>query len=158
MQENSRKKRAKITTLAAAVVVLGLYGGVVAYTRPKNEREVIQISPPPPAISQPAPPRSETSYRDGTYSATGKYTIPVGEENVVLDVTITNDVVTAVTVKFSPKVSTSEFYQAQFQGGYKQFVVGKKLDEIQVTKVSGSSLSSKGFHDALNKIKAQAKL
>jgi hypothetical protein len=40
---------------------------------------------------------------------------------------------------------------------YKQYVVGKKIDEVQLTKVSGSSLTPQGFNDALAKIKAEAK-
>ncbi len=36
-------------------------------------------------------------------------------------------------------------------------VVGKKIDEVQLTKVAGSSLTPKGFMDALEKVKTEAK-
>ena len=36
-------------------------------------------------------------------------------------------------------------------------VVGKNIDEVAITKVAGSSLTPKGFTDALEKIKADAK-
>jgi hypothetical protein len=35
-------------------------------------------------------------------------------------------------------------------------VVGKNISELQLTKVSGSSLTPQGFMDALEKIKAEA--
>ena len=35
-------------------------------------------------------------------------------------------------------------------------MVGKKLDEIKVSKVAGSSLTSGGFNQAVEEIKTQA--
>lgn len=153
-QEQIRKKRTTIVSIATGVVVLGLYAATIIY-RPKNA-DVIQNAPPP--ISAPVPGGSAMSYRDGTYSATGIYTIPVGEEHIDVTLSLSQGVVINADVAFDPKVSTSAFYQAQFSAGYKEFVVGKKIDEIQITKVSGSSLTSKGFNAALDRIKAEAKL
>ena len=44
----------------------------------------------------------------------------------------------------------------QFIAGIDQEVVGKSLNDIEVTKVSGSSLTSGGFNEALAQIKSEA--
>ena len=97
-----------------------------------------------------------TKYRDGTYSADGEYTSPAGKESVAIAVTLQNNIVTDVT--FTPKATNevSVKLQDMFAVGYKAQVVGKNIDQISLTVVNGSSLTPKGFEDALVKIKAQA--
>jgi hypothetical protein len=53
--------------------------------------------------------------------------------------------------------SDARDFQSQFIGGYKKLVVGKKIDSIRLSHVSGSSLTSQGFNDAIGQIKSQAK-
>jgi hypothetical protein len=43
-----------------------------------------------------------------------------------------------------------------FIGGIADEVVGKDIDEISVSRVAGSSLTSGGFNDAIEQIKAEA--
>ena len=57
-----------------------------------------------------------------------------------------------------PDNPTTLEYQARFAGGVADAVVGKKLDELSVDKVAGSSLTSGGFNDAVGKIKSEAQL
>lgn len=52
----------------------------------------------------------------------------------------------------------SRKYMSKFSSGYKSLVVGKNISTLSLGKVSGSSLTGKGFNDALSKIKAQAKI
>lgn len=95
-------------------------------------------------------------YADGTYEAEGSYTSPGGNETVGVSLTIEGDVVTAVTVTPESENPTGQQYQERFASGISGEVVGKSLDEIDVTKVSGSSLTSGGFNDAVETIKADA--
>ncbi len=44
----------------------------------------------------------------------------------------------------------------QFIAGISDVVVGKKLDELEVDRVAGSSLTSDGFDQAVVKIKDEA--
>jgi hypothetical protein len=46
--------------------------------------------------------------------------------------------------------------QGKFKEGFEEAVVGKPLDEIALTVVNGSSLTPKGFMDALTKVKLEA--
>lgn len=97
------------------------------------------------------------SYKDGDYSSTGTYNSPAGKEEVVVSLTLKDNVITDVT--FTPKATNevSIKLQKMFADGYKEFVVGKDINTVNLNKVSGSSLTPKGFNDALDKIKLQAK-
>jgi len=73
-----------------------------------------------------------------------------------VSLTVVNDIVTAATVTPMATDQTSIMYQNAFVGGFKTFVVGKNLADISVRKVSGASLTSKGFTEALATIRTQA--
>ena len=47
--------------------------------------------------------------------------------------------------------------QGNFKAGFSELVVGKPVDQVSLSVVNGSSLTPKGFMDALAKIKAEAK-
>lgn len=99
---------------------------------------------------------SSGTYADGTYTAEGSYATPEAVETITVTLTIADDVVTDVTVSGDPQARESEQYQAQFIGGISNEVVGKSLDEVSVSRVSGSSLTSGGFMEAVELIKAEA--
>lgn len=101
---------------------------------------------------------SDQAYEDGTYTQTGTYQSPAGQEEVGVSLTLAADVVTAVEVEPMPDNPTTEMYQGRFAGGISEAIVGKKLDELSVDKVAGSSLTSGGFNDATGKIKSEAQL
>ncbi|KQP27893.1 hypothetical protein ASF38_03500 [Aeromicrobium sp. Leaf272] len=57
----------------------------------------------------------------------------------------------------TPKASgTSKQYQEKFAGGIADEIVGKNIDDIDVSKVAGSSLTSGGFNEAVDQIKSEA--
>ncbi|EON31768.1 hypothetical protein GTC6_15868 [Gordonia terrae C-6] len=95
-------------------------------------------------------------YKDGEYTARGEYTSPGGPQSVGVTVTLSNSVITAVSVDTSQTKGPSLEYQGKFAGGISDVVVGKNIDEIEVDKVSGSSLTSGGFNDAIAQIKEEA--
>ena len=97
------------------------------------------------------------SYKDGEYTAEGSYMTPGGQEKVGVTVTLKDDVVTETTLQQHANNEDTENYQSQFASAYKEKVVGKTLDSIKLSRVSGSSLTSQGFNDALETIKNQAK-
>ncbi|BDI23307.1 FMN-binding protein [Herbiconiux sp. L3-i23] len=99
---------------------------------------------------------SASTYADGTYEAEGSYRSPGGNETVQVSITLEDDVVTAVTVTPTATSGNSKQYQTAFAGGIADVVVGKDIDELDVSKVSGSSLTSGGFNEAVETIKADA--
>ncbi|RKR76563.1 hypothetical protein [Frondihabitans australicus] len=97
------------------------------------------------------------TYKNGTFSSNGSYSSPGGQETINVSLTIADDSVKAVTVKTVKADPTAQQYEQQFIGGISSAIVGKKIDDLNVTNVAGSSLTSQGFNAALTKIKAAAK-
>lgn len=117
-----------------------------------------------PAPNEPSagtPPASEmavSEYKDGTYTAVGNYVSPGGPEEVGVSVTLKGDIIVDSSITVMAQRPISKDKQVIFSENYKQLVVGKNIDEVNVTKVSSSSLTPKGFMDALDKIEVDAKL
>lgn len=104
-----------------------------------------------------APAASGTaSYQDGTYTAEGSYRTPETIETVSVTLTISDGVVEAVEVEGDPQAPETTKYQGEFIGGIAEVAVGVPLDELQVDRVAGSSLTSGGFNEAVQTIKEQA--
>ena len=99
---------------------------------------------------------SGSVYQDGTYSADGNYVSPNGTETVGVELTLASGKVTAVNITQHPSNPNTRKFQGEFAGGIAAQVVGKSIDELNVSKVAGSSLTSGGFNQALDKIKAEA--
>lgn len=102
-------------------------------------------------------PVSALLYKDGSYNAVGEYNSPGGAESIEVALVLKGDEVVDATVVSGAKRSQSVRFQTLFIENFKPFVIGKNIDEITLSKVSGSSLTPKGFNDALAKIKAEAK-
>lgn len=101
--------------------------------------------------------QTSTTYKDGTYSVKGVYTSPAGPEEFPVTITLNGDIVTDATMTVNSENAGSVNFQTQFRDNFKEFVIGKNIDEVVLTKVSGSSLTPKGFNDALTKVKTEAK-
>lgn len=95
-------------------------------------------------------------YADGTYSAEGDYISPAGPSKVTVEITLADDVVTAVSVTPLSTDPTAKGFQTQFADGIAAIVEGQDIDTLSVSRVGGSSLTSGGFADAIEKIKAEA--
>ncbi|MFD4958581.1 FMN-binding protein [Microbacterium sp. NPDC058389] len=96
------------------------------------------------------------AYTDGTYTAEGTYATPESVETISVTVTLQDDVITDVEVTGNPQKRESEEYQSKFIGGIAAVVVGQDIDDVQVSRVAGSSLTSGGFNDAIETIKSEA--
>jgi len=97
-----------------------------------------------------------SEYADGTYTADGSYQTPETVEQISVTLTLEDGVVTDVEVTGDPQARESEQYQGQFIAGIADEVVGVALDDLNVSRVAGSSLTSGGFNAAVEDIKDQA--
>lgn len=97
-----------------------------------------------------------SAYKDGTYSATGSYSSPGGLQSIDLTVTIENGIITSTSLVTKATDGDAEEYQSDFASAYKGFVVGKKVGNVSLSRVAGSSLTSNGFNKALDQIKTDA--
>lgn len=170
------KSSALIVSVAAVVIVGGL-GAYVLFgkssaTTPDNAAANTSTDATKELITTPSDTANSSgaadattgttqtqssAYKDGTYTGTGSYETPETTEDLTVTLTLKNDIVTDVSFTGTQHVHETRQYQAQFASGYKQFVVGKNIDDISVSRVSGSSLTSGGFMAALAQIKAEAK-
>lgn len=117
-----------------------------------------QPLPPPVVIKKdPIPTSVATVYKDGTYSATGSYMSPGGYDEIGVTLTLSKDIVTSVTATNGAGDGTSSRYEDRFISGFKSYVVGQNIADVYLTKVSGASLTPKGFNDAIAQIKTKAK-
>uniref|UniRef100_UPI00358DFFAC FMN-binding protein n=1 Tax=Arthrobacter globiformis TaxID=1665 RepID=UPI00358DFFAC len=150
-------------------VFVGMAGlslaGTVAGCAPSGQQPAAQETEPSAAASAAASGTASASasasgsaagYKDGTYSADGNYKSPNGTETVGVQLTLANGTVSAVEITEHPSNPNTRKFQGQFASGIADQVVGKSLDEINVSKVAGSSLTSGGFNQAVEAIKAQA--
>lgn len=99
---------------------------------------------------------STSSYTDGTYSATGEYSTPGGTESVSVTATLSGGKIASVKTTGSASGGNSAQYQEAFLSAYESQVVGKSIDEVSLSRVAGSSLTSSGFNAALEEIKKDA--
>ena len=82
---------------------------------------------------------------------------PLTFSNCGVEVTL-DEAGTISAVEVTPQADggNSEQFQEKFAGGIADVVVGKKITELDVSKVSGSSLTSGGFNAAIAEITADA--
>lgn len=148
--------RAMLSAAAAASVLL--------LTAACGSSEKADVDTSAPAATSAAPsqetagaPAESGSYADGDYSGDGSYINPGGStSSVEVDLTLQGGIVTAVQVE--PQASGASLqYQKKFVSGVADEVVGKSIDELSVSKVAGSSLTSQGFNAAIEQIKAEAR-
>lgn len=99
---------------------------------------------------------SAGGYVDGSYSADGSYQTPETVEQISVTLTLADGVVTDVEVTGDPQARESEQYQGEFIDGIAEEVVGVAIDELNVSRVAGSSLTSGGFNMAVEDVKEQA--
>lgn len=148
--------------IPAAVVVIIAIAVIATNSFSESSDKKIAVSTPSVTVSQPSPtqpvdtPATHQAYPSGTYEATGHYVSPGGPREVNVSVVLENGTITDATFVGLATDPTSMRFQGEFADNYKPMVIGKNIDEVSLTKVAGSSLTSKGFNDALNQIKEQA--
>jgi len=97
----------------------------------------------------------DSIYADGVYTATGTYgSLP---SSITVTVTLINDVITAARVIPHATNPTSLDLQRGFAAAVPAVVVGKRIDEVKVGRLAGSSGTPDGFNAAIRLIREQAR-
>lgn len=157
---NQTKKLHPAIAALIVVALIGIVASVVIVVNSNKSDETAQVEESTTTTSNSTATTESTdtsAYQDGTYSATGSYISPGGRQSIELTVTIVDGVITDTTIVNKSQDSESKEYQEVFAAGYKTLVVGKSIDEVSLSRVAGSSLTSNGFNDALDQIKDDAK-
>ena len=145
-----QNKRNPVLSGVIILLILALAYGVFKYVK-KDDEVVGQQN-----VTTTIP--NSSLYRNGSYSSVGNYFSPGGEESINVSVTLKDDVITDATVISNASRPVSIKMQGIFIANYKPLVVGKKIDDVVLDKVSGSSLTPIGFNNALESIKVTAKI
>lgn len=103
-------------------------------------------------VTLPAP----SAFRDGRYSATGRYLTPGGDESIRVTVRIRDGLVTETAAETEALSPTARQFQDQFGVHVADRAVGRPLATLSVSAVAGASLTSTGFNNALAQIRMSA--
>ena len=101
------------------------------------------------------PPVSTPTTVSQTKTYTAEETYFVSNKKYTVDVTldVKDGIVTNADVMYGNKETGYQHpLQERFDGAYKTQVVGKKLDNISLSRVGGASLTSKAFNEAVANI------
>jgi len=164
-----KPKNTTIKITSAIVVILAVVLLTIASnaTRTQQKSQSIIASTPTTTTSTPSstPTSATTStttattssgYKDGSYTATSDYYVPHGSEEIQVNVTLKNGIITGSNVENSEYDGESAQYQEGFASEYKSFVIGKKISGLELSYISGASDTTQGFNDALSKIRTEA--
>ncbi len=159
MDTDTPKQPNKAIIAIVVIVLLAVVTTAVVFMgkkAPETKADTASTTAPSSSSTTSTTP-SNATFKDGNYEATSTYQSPGGTEKVDLKVTLAGGVITDTSLTTQPSSSTAEQYQGMFIGGYKAQVVGKKIGDVLLSRVAGSSLTSGGFNSALETIKSNAK-
>ncbi len=139
------------------LVVSGIVG---AATRKKIAETCV------PIITTPKPPETSTTtsaivpvttkYKDGTYSATTTYNSPGGQDFLGVTLNLKADKIIGAIITNGSGDGVSSNYQDRFIAVISPMVIGVPLQDLNIGVVSGASLTSRSFNEALFKIRDNA--
>lgn len=157
MEESNSPNKAIVAIVVVALLLFAAGATIVLTSKPtaRDTSEVASDLPGSSSTELTQIPEGAT-FTDGTYSATGNYQTPGGSERIGVKVTLSNGVVSDADLTEMGMTGEAKEYQEQFASAYKTQVVGKKISEIKLDRVAGSSLTSAGFNDAISDIAKQA--
>ena len=158
MNEESHNRQKVVTVFAACIIVLILVAAVVTskHKTAGATTAVATTTATAGAASTGASAASNASYKNGTYNATAAYQTPGGVHNITVQATLQDGVVSAVTASSDATDGDSQEYTSMFLSSYKSAVVGKSIASLNVNRLSGASLTSAVFNNAIDQIRAQA--
>lgn len=174
-QNNFKIIGASVTTvmLMIGAYVLLLSDKADTTTKSTNSTAVVSVTPTPTvkssdadtqsqtpataapvASADPQPVASESTAKD--YSVTIDYEVPKGDANSLsVSMTIKDGIITNLNTESKYQDHESISYINDFAGSIKSKVVGKKLSDINLSRVGGASLTTGAFQDAVDQISLQ---
>lgn len=143
---------------ALVMLIVVIAGGAVAISRDDTDSNVPASTAQEPraVVTDEKTTAGDVAYKDGIYATTGNYVSPGGPETIDVTLTVEGGTIVEASVVGNAVNPGSKKFQGMFVEGYREYVVGRELSGLSLPVVSGSSLTTKGFNDALEDIRAQA--
>ena len=98
------------------------------------------------------------NFKDGTFTVNSPYVSRGGQDSIDVTLTLKGNIVTDANLVEHPSNPKSQGHEDAFAAAYKPLVVGQRLDAIQLDRVSGASLTTGAFNNAIAQIEAQTKI
>ncbi len=93
---------------------------------------------------------------DGVYKSEIEYDVPQRHvESIEVEITIEDGIVTELKNTHSKTSEDSVYHQNDFENAITDQVIGKKIEEIELSRVGGASLTTGAFNQALDEIMEQ---
>lgn len=119
---------------------------------PTAERRADELS------LEPAAPTQTNVYRDGTYTANAEYYTPKRRKHVIsVTLSLRDDVIADVDVQYDGAGAKTPSH-TRFDGAYETLVLGVEMDDLDLSRVGGASLTTTAFNEALGDITSDASL
>lgn len=162
MESSNSTNKAVIGIVVIVLLVIAATAVIVMSANNDQASQTITSRDTPASQEQNLADESTSSqvtevYTDGTYSAEGSYQTPGGQESIDVSVVLRDGAITEATVTQNANGGEAEEYQNRFASGFTSQVVGKKIDEVSLSRIAGSSLTPNGFNNAIQEIKDQAR-
>lgn len=97
------------------------------------------------------------NYQNGTYTINAQYG-PVGDDNIDVTLTVSNQNIASVQVSGHPTSSISKKHQNDFINAIDGVVVGKPLRGLKLDVVAGASWTTQAFNKALDVARREASI
>ena len=153
----SNRKRQLITTLAVLIIIVVIVAAAVVTSKKDTPTSTVDSTGDTAATTMSDDTNSSNStYNDGTYSAVGGYNSPGGAETITISLTLKDNAITGTSAKPGATNTEAEEHQADFIAAYEDLVVGKDINQVELSRVAGSSLTTIGFNNAIEQIKNKA--
>ena len=99
---------------------------------------------------------TQNTYSNGTYTANASYFTPKRvQHNISVTLTVNNDTITAADVLYDGKEAKTPSH-TNFDGAYEQRILGVEIDNLDLARVGGASLTTVAFNEALADIASDA--
>ena len=103
-------------------------------------------------------PVQTNTYSNGTYVADAEYFTPARKKHIIsVTLSIRNDVVASVDVQYNGLEAITPNHQ-RFDGAYEPLILGVEVDDLDLSRVGGASLTTTAFNESLTDIKSNASL
>ncbi len=160
MESSNSPNKAIIGIIVVALIAIAATAVIVVSANSSkqepSEEAAASVSPSTSPSTSTEATASASEFKDGTYSADGSYQTPGGRESIGVTVTLKSGVITYATVEQHATAGEAEEYQSKFAGAFRSQVVGKKIDEVSLSRIAGSSLTPNGFNNAITEIESKA--
>lgn len=120
-------------------------------TMPKS---IVETVAPKPEILTPVPSPipSKIISNKKTYSTSVSYEVPNGTQSMSVTLILENGIIISANTTHS-MTGKSASYQKNFQSSYQNQVIGKNINNINLSRVGGASITTNAFNQAIYSIR-----